>query len=107
MVLGLSSHYFLFINFVYFFDLVFLGSIAIRIDTLWAQLLLEFFTDHFETMHTCFTWSVDVQVILGLSSGYFLLTFFTFSTEFLPGSISIRKDTLWAQLLLDFSSMLG
>ena len=47
------------------------SCITIRIDTLWAQLLLEFSTDHFETMHICFTWSEDVHLVLGLSSYYF------------------------------------
>ena len=37
-------------------------QITVRIDTLWAQLLLEFSSDHFETMHTCSTLSVDVHV---------------------------------------------
>ena len=67
VVWGLSSHYF-FINFFFIFSTkCFLGPITIRIDTLWAQLLLAFFTDHFETMHTCFTWSLDVRVVLGLN----------------------------------------
>ena len=61
-------------------ELLFPGQITIRIDTLWAQLLLEFSTDHFETMHICSTWSVDVNVVLGLSSDYFLSTFTSFST---------------------------
>ena len=47
-------------------------------DTLWAQLLLEFSTDHFETMRTCSTLSVDVSVIFRLSSHYFSSTFSTF-----------------------------
>ena len=53
----------IFINLFHFFDLVFSRS-----DTLWAQLLLEFSTDHFETVHICSTWSADVHVVLGLSS---------------------------------------
>ena len=70
-----------FINFFYFFDLVlFSGSITIRIDTLWEQHLLELSIGHFETMHACSTWSVDVHVVLGLSSNYILSTFITFST---------------------------
>ena len=70
-----------FINFFHFFNLVFFsGQITITIDTLWEQLLLEFSTDHFETIHNCSTWSVDVHVVLGLSSRYFLSTFSTFST---------------------------
>ena len=51
-----------FINFSHFFNVVFLlffffffsGPVTNRIVTLWAQ-LLEFFTDHFETAHTCST----------------------------------------------------
>ena len=71
LVLGLSSHYYL-STFSNFYDLFFFsGPMTIRIDTLWEQLLLEFSTDHFETMHTCSTWSVDVHVALGLSSHFF------------------------------------
>ena len=54
-----------------FLTLFFPGQFIIRKDTLWAQLLLEFSTDHFETMYNCFTWSIDVHVVLGLSSLYF------------------------------------
>ena len=53
-------------------------QISIRIDTLWVQLILEFSTDHFETIHTCSTWSEDVHVVLGLSSRYFYQLFFYF-----------------------------
>ena len=31
---------------------------------MWAQLLLVFSTNHFETMHICSTWSEDVRVVL-------------------------------------------
>ena len=88
LVLELSSRYF-FINFFFhIFDLVFFvffvfflfsGHITIRIDTLLAQ-LLGFYIDNFETMHIWSTWSVDVHVVLGLSSCSFLSTFSTFST---------------------------
>ena len=64
-----------FINFFYFFDLVFSRFDSIRTDTLWAQLLLEFSTDHFETMWTCSASSVNVHVVLGLLSFYFLSIF--------------------------------
>ena len=64
VVLGESSYFF--INLFHF--LTFPGPISIGIDTLWAQLLLEFSTNHFETMHICPTWSEDVRVVLGLSS---------------------------------------
>ena len=55
VVLGLSSHYVLSLFSTFSSCCFFSGSINIRIDTLWAQLLLEFFIDHFETMHTCST----------------------------------------------------
>ena len=77
VVLGSSSRYVLSTFFFNFFDLVFPGLITIRIDTLWAQLLLEFSTDHFENMHTSSTLSVDVHVVLGSSSHYVLSTFFS------------------------------
>ena len=48
----------------------FSAQFTIRIDTLWAQLLLEFSTDHFELMHTCSTWSVGMHLVLGLSSHF-------------------------------------
>ena len=86
------------------FYLDFPGPITIRIDTLWAKLLHEFSTDHFETVHTGSTWFVDVHVVLGLSFFYLLSTFFTFSIYLLPGSISIRIDTLKAQLLPQLST---
>ena len=85
---------------------IFSGLISTRIDTLCAQLLLEFSTDHFETMHTSSTWSVDLHVVLGLSSHYFVFNFFLlFSTQFFFSDlISIRIDTLWTQLVLEFST---
>ena len=55
-------------------------------------------------MCTCSTSSVDVHVVWRLFSYYFLSFFPTFLTELFPGSISIRTDILWAQLLLDFST---
>ena len=70
VILGLSSSFF--INFFHFFDSFFAAPISIRIDILWAQLLLDFSTDHLETMHT---WSEDVHVVLGLSCHYLFLTF--------------------------------
>ena len=71
--------------FFHFFDLVFFffssGPITIRIDTLWAQLLLEFSTHHFETMHICSTLSINVCVVLGYPNifyQYFSLFLFSF-----------------------------
>ena len=63
----------------FFFFFFFSGQITIRIETFCAQLRLEFSTDHFETMHTCSTWPLDVHVVLDLSSSYFLSTFSSFS----------------------------
>ena len=58
------------------FDLVFFpGPIGIRIDILCAQLLLDFSTDHLETMHT---WSEDVHVVLRLSCHFFFFQLFAF-----------------------------
>ena len=54
-------------------------------------------------MGTCSALSVNVHMVLGLSSLYLLSIFSTFSTYFFPGSISIRIDILWAQLL-EFST---
>ena len=67
------------------------------------QLLQEFSTDVFE-MRTCSTSSVDVHVVLELSSLYFFIFFFSFFFLLFPGSICIRIDTLWAQILLEFST---
>ena len=53
------------------FYVLFPGSITSRIDILWAQLLLEFSTDHFETMGTCSTLSVNVHMVLELSSLFY------------------------------------
>ena len=47
------------------FRFSFPDPIGIRIDILGAQLLLDFSTDHLETMHTSSTWSEDVHVLLG------------------------------------------
>ena len=46
------------------FRLSFPGPINTRLDTLWAHLLLDFSTDHLETIHTYSTWSEDVHVVL-------------------------------------------
>ena len=58
-----------------FLTYLFQGPVIIRIDILWAQLLLDFSTDHLENMHTCSTWSEDVHVVLGLSSIIFFQLF--------------------------------
>ena len=57
--------FFFFFSFLYFFDLVFQDLITINLDLMWAQHLLDFSTDHLETMHTCSTWYEDVRVVLG------------------------------------------
>ena len=87
-VLGLSSLHFFF-NFFHFLDLVFFRSDYYRNRYL-VGATLEFSTDHFETMDACSTWSVDVHLVLGLSSHYFYHLFLLFL-----GSISIRIDTVY------------
>ena len=69
-VWGLFSFYFVSIFPLTRFQL-FSGQITFRIDSLRTQ-LLEFSTDHFETMHNCSIWSVDVHMVWGLSSHFFL-----------------------------------
>ena len=64
------------ITFYQLFPVFFPGPITIRIDILWAQLLIDFSIDHLETMHTCSTWSEDVHVVLGLLSLFNFLHFF-------------------------------
>ena len=55
--------------------------ISIRIDILWPQLLLSFYTDQLETMHTCSTWSEDVHRVFGLSCHYLFFNFLLFSCD--------------------------
>ena len=43
-------------------------------------------------MPTYFTWSVNMHVVYGLFSHYFLSPFSAFLTYFFPGPISIRID---------------
>ena len=95
-----------FINFFHFFDLVFFfsGPISIRIDLLWAQLLLDFSTDRLETMHTCS--DEDEHVVLGLSCHYFCfncLLLFHLDIFYLWHD---DVGSLWAQLLLQFHTKL-
>ena len=69
-------------------------------DGLWTQLLLQFLTDHFETLQVFLSWSDDVHVVLVILPLFFLSTFLTF----FPGQITIRIDNFGAQLLLEFST---
>ena len=71
--------------------------------TVWVQLLLQFYNKRFETLQVFLSWSEDVHVILELSSYYLLSTFFPFFDVVL-GLISIRIDTLWVQLIIQFST---
>ena len=63
--------------------------------SLWAQLLLQFYTDLFESVFL--SWSEDVHVVWGYPPIILLFPLFR------PGLITIRIDTLWKQLLLQFS----
>ena len=104
VVLGLSSHlfiffffffFFFFVNFCIFFStLCFPGSITIRLDTLWAQ-LLEFSTDHFKIiMRTYSKSSVNVHVVWGYRLFIFYHFFLLFRLIFFPCSINFIIDTL-------------
>ena len=96
MVLGLSSYNFL-STFSIFSTWFFLGPVSIKTYILWAQLLLDFSTDHLETMHTCSSWSEDVHIVLSL---YFqLVTLFQLS-GFLV--VIWWRGSLWAQLKSSF-----
>ena len=54
-------------------------------------------------MQTCSAWSEDVRVVLGLASHYLFIFLFSLFFFCFPGPISIRIDTLWTQLVLEFS----
>ena len=102
VLLGLSSH-----HFYQLFPLFrsYSGPSSIRIDTLCAQLILQFFTHHFKTMYTCSIWSEDVRMVLGFCHYFFIIFFcFHFFGLVFRGPISIGIDTLWAQLFLEFST---
>ena len=42
-----------------------------------AQLLIQFYANQFETLQALEPWSVDVRVVLALSSSKFFVTFLT------------------------------
>ena len=52
-------------------------SKSITMGMLWAQLLVQFYTDQFETLQTLLPWSVDVHVVWALLS-------ISFSSLFIP-----------------------
>ena len=45
-----------------------LYAVEESVGALCAQLLIQFYTDQFETLQAFLSWSVDVHVILALSS---------------------------------------
>ena len=67
----------------FFFSLFFYfpGPISTRIDTLWAQILLEFSTNHFETTYVCSTWSEDVCCGFGVILLSYRLKLTTFTNK--------------------------
>ena len=72
---SIISTFFFFFSFSFFFQ----NRLVLE---LWMQLILQFSTDRFWTMHTCSTWSVDV--VLGLVFHYFYQLFpFIFSRSML------------------------
>ena len=68
------------------------------------QLLLDFSTDHFETMHTCSTWSEDVHMVWGYPANFFqrFALFHLSLFQLLYDDVG----SLWAQLLLQFYNKL-
>ena len=46
------------------------------VDTLWAQILLQFWADPFETLQVYWSWSEDMHVLFTESLIYFLFYFF-------------------------------
>ena len=76
--------------------------ISIRIGTLWEQLILHFSTHHFllvlSGLKMC-VWFWGYPPIIFLS-----IFFYFFDLVFSPNPISILIVTLWAQLLLQFST---
>ena len=52
------------------------------VGTLWAQLLLQFWTDPFETLQVFLSWSEDMHVLFTESFSFFFFFFFFFFTFF-------------------------
>ena len=88
-----------------FSDLRFYENV-VTVGTLWAQLLIQFYTDLFETLYMFSPWSWDnaygLDIILEL-------IFVTFSTLWTSSFSDLRfyesletVGTLWAQLLIQF-----
>ena len=55
---------------------------CITVHTLYAQHFLQFYTDECETLEALLTWSVDVHMVLALSSVSFLSLFSTFELDY-------------------------
>ena len=58
------------------------GSVSIKIDILWAQLLLDLSTYHLETMHTFSNWSEDEHMVYGYPIIFFFELFALFQLSF-------------------------
>ena len=72
------------------------------LGVLWAQLLLQFCTDHFETLHVFSPWYEDVHALWDRIVRLFLSLFpHCKLSHFSPQYIDSRY-LLWAQLLLQF-----
>ena len=70
----------------------------------WAQFLLQFHTDLFETLQVFLSLSEDVHMVLGIFSHFYFYQHFHFF------DLVIRIDILWAQpltsrLLIHFETM--
>ena len=74
-------------------------------DILWAQLLLQFDTDSFETSQVFWSWSEDMHVVWIILRLLLLLFLQVELSHFWALSITVSEwivDTLWTQLLLQF-----
>ena len=66
------THFFQFVNLVYFSPSQTQWEV-----TLWAQILLQFYSDLFETLQMFCTWSEDMLMVWAVSSFFWLVNFFS------------------------------
>ena len=69
---------------------------------LWAQLLLQFCTDRFETLHMFSSWYEDVHVVWVWLLENFSYFFYIVNLVFFHSQYIGNGYLLWAQLLLQF-----
>ena len=67
---------------------------CIIVGTLCAQLLMQFYTDQFETLQALLSWSIDMHVVLALWSIQFLSLFSTFELGHFWGLNTIKVHSV-------------